>query len=99
MALAATEFFSSPLIPTGLEAGRSATAATRPSVGESSVAGPATVSAGILQVDPDAVAAAARLRYDQPSGRESRAVAAYQTVARQERREQLQSLIQVDLYA
>ncbi|GAA4492642.1 hypothetical protein [Pseudaeromonas paramecii] len=95
MALAATDFHTSALIsPTGLDAGRSATQA--PQV---QAATGATTNPGILQVDPDAVAAAARLRYDQPSGRESRAVAAYQTVARQERREQLQSLIQVDLYA
>ncbi|MCD8547872.1 MAG: hypothetical protein LRY38_05445 [Aeromonadaceae bacterium] len=94
MELAASDYISSTLSPGALEAGRRATLTP-----QNLAAGGVASNPGILQVDPDAVAAAARLRYDQPSGRESRAVAAYQTVARQERREQLQSLIQVDLYA
>ncbi|WP_409419948.1 hypothetical protein ABHF91_08855 [Pseudaeromonas sp. ZJS20] len=98
MTLAATDYLSSALTPTGVEAGRSATSTTRATM-PGATASASIPNPGVLLVDPDAVAAAARLRYDQPSGRESRAVAAYQTVARQERREQVQSLIQVDLYA
>ncbi len=43
--------------------------------------------------------AAERLGYDQPSGREGRAVSAYQSIARQERRDELQQLLRLDVYA
>ena len=40
-----------------------------------------------------------QLSYDQPSGREGRALMAYQTVATQSRRDELQQMLRVDLYA
>lgn len=43
--------------------------------------------------------AASRLSYDRPSGQQSRAISAYQSVAWQQRREAVQQMVNVDLYA
>ncbi len=43
--------------------------------------------------------AAEQLMYDQPSPKQSRAIYAYQDVAMQERRNQIQQMVSVDLYA
>ena len=56
-------------------------------------------SAGIERLDEGAEQAAERLSYDQPSGWQGKATFAYQSVSRQEKREQLQQMLRVDLYA
>lgn len=56
-------------------------------------------STGVLLVDEGAEQAAERLSYDQPSGRQGKASYAYESVSRQEKREQLQQMLRVDLYA
>ncbi len=56
-------------------------------------------SAGIVRLDEGAEQAAERLSYDQPSGWQGKATFAYQSVSRQEKREQLQQMLRVDLYA
>ncbi len=43
--------------------------------------------------------AASRLSYDRPSGQQNRAISAYQSVAWQQRREAVQQMVNVDLYA
>ena len=55
--------------------------------------------AGIVRLDDGAEQAAERLSYDQPSGWQGKATFAYQSVSRQEKREQLQQMLRVDLYA
>jgi len=55
--------------------------------------------AGIVGLDEGAEQAAERLSYDQPSGWQGKATFAYQSVSRQEKREQLQQMLRVDLYA
>lgn len=56
-------------------------------------------AAGIVRLDEGAEQAAERLSYDQPSGWQGKATFAYQSVSRQEKREQLQQMLRVDLYA
>jgi len=56
-------------------------------------------SAGIVRLDEGAEQAAERLSYDQPSGWQGKVTFAYQSVSRQEKREQLQQMLRVDLYA
>ncbi len=43
--------------------------------------------------------AAAKLTYDQPSPKQSRAIYAYKDVALQDRRSQLEQMLRVDMYA
>jgi hypothetical protein len=54
---------------------------------------------GVLLVSDEAQEAAEQLTYDQPSGREGKALMAYQSVATQSRRDELQQMLRVDLYA
>ncbi len=56
-------------------------------------------SPAVLRMAEGAEEAAERLSYDQPSGREGRAVNAYQSIARQEKRDELQQLLRLDIYA
>lgn len=56
-------------------------------------------SAGIVLSSNGAEEAAERLSYDQPSGRQGKAVVAYESVSRQEKRDQLQQMLRVDMYA
>ena len=53
----------------------------------------------VLLMADGAEEAAERLSYDQPSGREGRAVSAYQSIARQEKRDELQQMLRLDIYA
>lgn len=54
---------------------------------------------GTFIYSADAEEAAENLSYDQPSAKQSRAIYAYQDVAMQERRSQIQQMVSVDLYA
>lgn len=54
---------------------------------------------GVLLVSDEAQEAAEQLTYDQPSGREGKALMAYKSVATQTRRDELQQMLRVDLYA
>ncbi len=58
-----------------------------------------SAKAEIVLTSEGAEEAAEQLSYDQPSGREGRALMAYQTVATQSRRDELQQMLRVDLYA
>lgn len=53
----------------------------------------------VLLMAEGAEEAAERLSYDQPSGREGRALNAYQSIARQEKRDELQQMLRLDIYA
>lgn len=78
--------------------GRTAVAPARPPQVDEQAAGRQN-SAGIVRLDEGAEQAAERLSYDQPSGWQGKATFAYQSVSRQEKREQLQQMLRVDLYA
>ena len=56
-------------------------------------------SNGVVLMQAGAEEEAERLSYDQPSGRQNKALAAYDSVALQQKREQLQQMLHVDLYA
>ena len=54
---------------------------------------------GVLLISDEAQEAAEQLTYDQPSGREGKALMAFQSVASQSQRDELQQMLRVDLYA
>lgn len=56
-------------------------------------------SGGTFRTSSQAEDAAERLTYDQPSGRQNKALSAYHSVARQEKRDAIQQMLTVDLYA
>ena len=56
-------------------------------------------SNGVVLMQAGAEEEAERLSYDQPSGRQNKALVAYDSVALQQKREQLQQMMHVDLYA
>ena len=56
-------------------------------------------SNGVVLMQAGAEEEAERLSYDQPSGRQNKALVAYDSVALQQKREQLQQMLHVDLYA
>ena len=56
-------------------------------------------SSGVVLMQAGAEEEAERLSYDQPSGRQNKALVAYDSVALQQKREQLQQMLHVDLYA
>ena len=56
-------------------------------------------SSGVVLMEEGAEEEAERLSYDQPSGRQNKALFAYDSVALQQKREQLQQMLHVDLYA
>ena len=56
-------------------------------------------SNGVVLMQEGAEEEAERLSYDQPSGRQNKALFAYDSVALQQKREQLQQMLHVDLYA
>ncbi len=53
----------------------------------------------IIQLDDGAAEEAERLSYDQPEGRQGKAIYAYQAISTQPRRDALQQMLKVDLYA
>ncbi|MGL4753665.1 MAG: hypothetical protein ACRCXB_14895 [Aeromonadaceae bacterium] len=79
-----------------LPSATTASATARPASSEQHSA---TSRADVVQVDAAATEEAERLSYDQPDGRQGRAVYAYQSVSMQPRREALQQMLKVDLYA
>ena len=56
-------------------------------------------SNGVVLMQEGAEEEAERLSYDQPLGRQNKALVAYDSVALQQKREQLQQMMHVDLYA
>ena len=56
-------------------------------------------SNGVVLMQAGAEEEAERLSYDQPSGRQNKALVAYDSVALQQKRERLQQMLHVDLYA
>lgn len=84
-----------PLRPQSSEVVAETASSQRQSQGQ----GQSQSSNGVVLMQAGAEEEAERLSYDQPSGRQNKALVAYDSVALQQKREQLQQMLHVDLYA